>query len=73
LLNRASRKEIEERARLIEKIETAVDPNFQQHFVAAMGIPRTAATSSRKRRRSEFIRERKSNSNRKRKRDFNRE
>ena len=41
LLNRASRLEIEKRARLIEKIETAVDPNFQQHFVAAMGIPHT--------------------------------
>jgi uncharacterized 2Fe-2S/4Fe-4S cluster protein (DUF4445 family) len=39
LLNRASRDEIEKRARLIEKVETAVDPNFQQHFVDAMGIP----------------------------------
>ena len=39
LLNRASRLEIEQRARLIEKIETAVDANFQQHFVDAMGIP----------------------------------
>ena len=41
LLNRASRIEIEKRARLIEKVETAVDPNFQQHFVDAMGIPHT--------------------------------
>jgi uncharacterized 2Fe-2S/4Fe-4S cluster protein (DUF4445 family) len=39
LLNRASRIEIEKRARLIEKIETALDANFQQHFVDAMGIP----------------------------------
>jgi uncharacterized 2Fe-2S/4Fe-4S cluster protein (DUF4445 family) len=39
LLNRASRAEVERRARTIEKIETAVDPNFQQHFVEAMGIP----------------------------------
>ncbi len=39
LLNRASRIEIEQRARQIEKIETAVDANFQQHFVDAMGIP----------------------------------
>jgi len=67
LLNRASRNEIEKRARLIEKVETAVDANFQQHFVDAMGIPHTASTSGkrRKRRRNESIRERKS--------DFNRE
>jgi uncharacterized 2Fe-2S/4Fe-4S cluster protein (DUF4445 family) len=39
LLNKASREEIEARVRDIEKIETAVDPNFQQHFVEAMGIP----------------------------------
>jgi len=41
LLNRASRIEIETRARTIEKIETAVDAGFQQHFVNAMGIPHT--------------------------------
>lgn len=39
LLNRASRSEIEQRARTIEKVETAVDAGFQQHFVDAMGIP----------------------------------
>ena len=39
LLNGNSRTEIERRARRIEKIETAVDPNFQQHFVEAMAIP----------------------------------
>ena len=39
LLNGASRKDIQSRVRRIEKIETAVDPNFQQHFVEAMGIP----------------------------------
>jgi uncharacterized 2Fe-2S/4Fe-4S cluster protein (DUF4445 family) len=67
LLNRASRNEIEKRARLIEKVETAVDANFQQHFVDAMGIPRTASVAGKRRksRRSESIRERKS--------DFNRE
>jgi uncharacterized 2Fe-2S/4Fe-4S cluster protein (DUF4445 family) len=43
LLNRASRVEIERRVRGIEKIETAVDPNFQQHFVEAMGIPHSTA------------------------------
>jgi uncharacterized 2Fe-2S/4Fe-4S cluster protein (DUF4445 family) len=44
LLNRASRDEIEKRARLIEKVETAVDSNFQQHFVDAMGIPHSTQT-----------------------------
>ncbi|NNJ66338.1 MAG: DUF4445 domain-containing protein, partial [Xanthomonadales bacterium] len=39
LLNRGSRAEIERRARQIEKVETAVDAGFQQHFVDAMGIP----------------------------------
>jgi uncharacterized 2Fe-2S/4Fe-4S cluster protein (DUF4445 family) len=39
LLNLASRAEIEALARRIEKIETAVEPNFQAHFVAAMAFP----------------------------------
>jgi uncharacterized 2Fe-2S/4Fe-4S cluster protein (DUF4445 family) len=39
LLNRASRGLIEARVRRIEKVETAVDENFQRHFVEAMGIP----------------------------------
>jgi len=39
LLNGASRTEIEARVRGIEKIETAIDAKFQQHFVEAMGIP----------------------------------
>ena len=39
LLNKAARKDIEERIRLVEKIETAVAPAFQQHFVEAMAIP----------------------------------
>jgi len=43
LLNRASRDDIQLRARQIEKIETAVDPDFQRHFVDAMGIPHTSA------------------------------
>jgi uncharacterized 2Fe-2S/4Fe-4S cluster protein (DUF4445 family) len=42
LLSRASRSEIEQRARQIEKIETAVDANFQNHFVEAMGIPHSS-------------------------------
>ena len=42
LLNLASREEIEARARSIEKVETAVDPGFQEHFVQAMGIPHSS-------------------------------
>ena len=38
LLNRASG-EIEAVVRLVEKLETAVEPRFQEHFVGAMGIP----------------------------------
>ena len=41
LLNRAARGEIEDVVRRVEKIETAVEPRFQEHFVAAMGIPHT--------------------------------
>jgi len=39
LLNRAARAEIEEVVRRVEKVETAVEPRFQEHFVQAMGIP----------------------------------
>ena len=39
LLNQASRREIEAVVRQIEKIETAVEPSFQDHFVKAMAIP----------------------------------
>jgi uncharacterized 2Fe-2S/4Fe-4S cluster protein (DUF4445 family) len=39
LLNGEARNEIECRTREIEKVETAVDPQFQQYFVEAMGIP----------------------------------
>ena len=39
LLNLASRAEIERVVRSIEKIETAIEPRFQEHFVAAMAIP----------------------------------
>lgn len=41
LLSRAARTEVEEVARGIEKVETATEPRFQEHFVAAMGIPHT--------------------------------
>jgi len=44
LLSRAARIEIEDIVRTVEKIETAVEPRFQQHFVEAMAFPhRTAA------------------------------
>ena len=39
LLNAASRREIAEVARRIVKIETALEPRFQEHFVAAMALP----------------------------------
>ena len=39
LLNRGARAEIEEVVRRVEKIETAVEPRFQEHFVNAMAIP----------------------------------
>ena len=39
LLNRGYRREIEEMVRRIEKIETALEPKFQQHFVNAMALP----------------------------------
>ncbi|MBV8447847.1 MAG: DUF4445 domain-containing protein [Hyphomicrobiales bacterium] len=39
LLNAASRREIGEVVRKIEKVETAIEPAFQAHFVEAMAIP----------------------------------
>jgi uncharacterized 2Fe-2S/4Fe-4S cluster protein (DUF4445 family) len=39
LLDKASRQTIEELVHRVEKIETAIEPKFQAHFVAAMGIP----------------------------------
>ena len=39
LLNRAARPEIEGVVRRVEKVETAVEPRFQEHFVNAMAIP----------------------------------
>ncbi|MEM7500034.1 MAG: ASKHA domain-containing protein [Pseudomonadota bacterium] len=43
LLNRGARQEIEEVVRRIEKVETAVEPRFQEHFIAAMAIPHKTA------------------------------
>lgn len=39
LLNRDYRREIEKTVKEIEKIETALEPKFQEHFVAAMALP----------------------------------
>ena len=42
LLNRDARGEIEETVRNIHKIETAIEPRFQEHFVNASAIPNAA-------------------------------
>ena len=42
LLDRGARDEIEAVVRRIEKVETAVEPDFQRHFVDAMAIPHGA-------------------------------
>jgi len=39
LLSGKARREIEDVVRRVEKIETAVEPRFQEHFVCAMAIP----------------------------------
>ncbi len=39
LLNRGMRRDVEALVRRIEKIETAMEPRFQEHFVAAMALP----------------------------------
>ena len=43
LLDRSARPEIERTVRRIEKVETAVEPRFQAHFVEAMAIPHKTA------------------------------
>jgi uncharacterized 2Fe-2S/4Fe-4S cluster protein (DUF4445 family) len=45
LLSGAARREIESVVRRVEKIETAVEPRFQEHFVEAMAIPHRSAPS----------------------------
>ena len=39
LLDRGSRRSVERLVREVEKIETAVEPRFQEHFVNAMAFP----------------------------------
>jgi len=43
LLNHGARREIEQLVRTVEKVETAVEPRFQDHFVAAMALPHKTA------------------------------
>ena len=43
LLDCAAREEIEAVVREVEKVETAVEPSFQRHFVDAMAIPHGTA------------------------------
>jgi uncharacterized 2Fe-2S/4Fe-4S cluster protein (DUF4445 family) len=43
LLDATSRGVIEDLVRRIEKVETAIEPRFQQHFVEAMAIPHKTA------------------------------
>ncbi|MDX1609765.1 MAG: ASKHA domain-containing protein [Halofilum sp. (in: g-proteobacteria)] len=46
LLDRKARRELEQVIRTIEKVETAIEPRFQQHFVDAMAIPHKTAPST---------------------------
>ncbi len=46
LLNAAARREIDQIVRRIEKVETAVEPSFQTHFVQALAIPHKTAPYS---------------------------
>ncbi|HWT96203.1 MAG TPA: ASKHA domain-containing protein, partial [Terriglobales bacterium] len=43
LLNRAARDEIARVVKQVEKVETAVEPKFQEHFVGAMALPHKTA------------------------------
>ncbi|MDX1514821.1 MAG: ASKHA domain-containing protein [Gammaproteobacteria bacterium] len=44
LLDRKARGEIEDVVRQVQKVETAVEPRFQEHFVSAMAIPHKTAS-----------------------------
>jgi uncharacterized 2Fe-2S/4Fe-4S cluster protein (DUF4445 family) len=43
LLSVAARREVEAVVRTVEKIETAIEPRFQEHFVEAMAFPHRSA------------------------------
>jgi uncharacterized 2Fe-2S/4Fe-4S cluster protein (DUF4445 family) len=46
LLSGEARREIERVVRTVEKIETAIEPRFQEHFVEAMAIPHASAPAT---------------------------
>ena len=52
LLSQAARREIASVARKIVKIETAIEPGFQAHFVRAMGFPGSTDAAPRRARRT---------------------
>jgi uncharacterized 2Fe-2S/4Fe-4S cluster protein (DUF4445 family) len=43
LVDRKARGEVEDIVRQVQKVETAVEPRFQEHFVSAMSIPHKTA------------------------------
>ena len=47
LLNAGARRDIEATVSRIEKVETAIEPRFQEHFVAANPIPHASAAFAR--------------------------
>lgn len=47
LLDERARRDVERLVRTIEKVETAVEPEFQRHFVAAMSFPHRTHPYSR--------------------------
>ena len=56
LINLSSRAEIERVVRTIDKVETAIAPNFQDEFVAAMALPHATDASRTSPRRSRCLR-----------------
>lgn len=44
LLNQSARDEAEELITLVEKVETAIEPGFQQYFIEAMALPHKTAS-----------------------------
>ncbi len=46
LLSQAAKRDVELATGAIEKIETAIEPAFQEHFVAALAIPHTSAPTT---------------------------
>lgn len=43
LLSATARDDVESVVASVEKVETAIEPRFQEHFIAAMGLPHTTA------------------------------